>query len=206
MPYDPDNDYNSPWPRKSDTFFASADDGIHNACINWLPDAWDAYAIGYRRAGDLLVEYVIDHHRYQDTLVYPIVFNYRQYIELRLKELIRVGRRLVNRPEPFRRTHNLWDLWSICRDLIAEIETHGSQDDLEAVGEAIDQFCMVDVGSDRFRYPEDRDGNPSIPESVRYINLRQLRDAMGRLAAFFDAVSTMCSAYLNNKYEMEQGG
>jgi hypothetical protein len=69
-----------PWPRKGDTLFDGADDWYHNACVNWLPDGWDAYALGYKRAADILVGYIVDTHRDRDTIVFPIVFNYRQYI------------------------------------------------------------------------------------------------------------------------------
>lgn len=48
---------------------------------------WDTYAMGYKRAGDILVQYVADNDWDQDFLVYPITFLYRQYLELRLKEL-----------------------------------------------------------------------------------------------------------------------
>jgi|SRR5215510_2689719 len=195
-----------PWPRKGGTLFDSADDWYHNACVNWLPDGWDAYAIGYKRAGDILVGHVVDTHRDMDTIVFPIVFNYRQYIELRLKGLIRDGRRLLDEQEPFPPTHNLQKLWSTCRDLIFKIEPNNSDADIEAVDEAIEQFCFVDFGSDGFRYPVDRNGNPSLPDALRHINLRQLRDAMDRLAAFLDAASTMFSVYLDHKYEMEQDG
>jgi hypothetical protein len=194
----------SPWPRKSDRFFESADDWDHNACVNWLLDGWDLYAVGYKRAGDILVNHIVDTHLEQDMLVFPIVFNYRQYIELQSKQLIRLGRRLLDKYEPFPRTHNLQALWSICRALISEIEPSGSEADLEAVDDAIAQFCSVDPSSEGFRYPVSRDGGPSLPDALRIINLRQLRDAIDRLAAFLDAISTMFSVYLEYKYEMER--
>ena len=205
MSNEPINDTNdSPWPRKGDTFFESADDWYHNACVNWSSDSWDLYAVGYKRAGDILVDHITDTQLEQDFLVFPIVFNYRQYIELQSKQLIRVGHRLLDKHEPFPRTHNLQALWSICRALISGVEPNGSKADLEAVDDAIAQFCSVDLTSEGFRYPVNRDGDPSLPEALRIINLRQLRDAMNRLAAFFDAVSTMFSVYLDYKYEMER--
>ena len=33
---------------------------------------WDTYAMGYKMAGDVLVQYVKDNDRDQDFLVYPI--------------------------------------------------------------------------------------------------------------------------------------
>ena len=205
MTNEPVNDADAlPWPRKGDAFFESADDWWHNACVNWSSNNWELYATGYKRAGDILVDHIMDTQLYHDWLVYPIVFNYRQYIELQSKQMIRIGHRLLEKQEPFPRTHNLRALWSICRPLISEIEPNGSETDLEAVDDAIAQFCSVDVTSEGFRYPVNRDGEPSLPDVLRIINLRQLRDAMDRLAAFFDAVLTMFSVYLEYKHEMER--
>jgi hypothetical protein len=96
-----------PWPKKGDVLFDSADDWYHNACINLRFFNWDVYASGYKHAGDLLVQHVIDTRNHRDTLVFPIVFNYRQYIELRLKELILIGRILSDESPEFPPTHNL---------------------------------------------------------------------------------------------------
>ena len=49
-----------------------------NACLH-IGEGWDAYAEGYKNAGDVLVQHVIDYSRDQDFLVYPIAFLYRQY-------------------------------------------------------------------------------------------------------------------------------
>ena len=121
-----------PWPRKGETLFAGAEDWYHNACLNWQYDNWELYAAGYKSAGDILVQHVIDTRTERDTLVFPIVFNYRQYLELRCKEIIRVGRMLSDEDAEFPRTHNLHALWTICRAIIANVEPGASERDLEA--------------------------------------------------------------------------
>src|SRR5215204_5315598 len=150
---------------------------------------WDLYASGYKTGGDILVQYVIDTRSKRDTLVFPIVFTYRQYLELRCKEIIRVGRMLLDQDSEFPKTHDLQVLWDMCRLLIAEIEPSATEEDLEAIDEAIAQFCAVDPKSESFRYPVDRRGNSSIPQTLRVINVRRLRDALNRIASFFDGVS-----------------
>lgn len=202
-----DNPFDSPtdlpWPRKGDKLFDSAEDWYHNACLNWQYDNWEMYASGYKTAGDILVQHIIDTRSDRDTLVFPIVFNYRQYLELRCKEIIRVGRMLSDEAAEFPKTHDIRVLWTICRAIIANGEPSASNADLEAIDEAIAQFCAVDPKSESFRYPVDRKGKSSIPEALHVINLRQLRDVINRVGSFFDGVSMAFSVYLDYKAEME---
>lgn len=130
----------SSWPRKGDILFDHADDWYHNACLNWRYDNWELYASGYKTAAHILVQYVVDTRSERDTLVFPIVFNYRQYIELRCKEIIRVGRILSNEPAEFPLTHDLLKLWKVCREIIADTEPSASEADFEAIDESIAQF------------------------------------------------------------------
>lgn len=183
--------------------FGSADDWYHNACLNWQYDNWDLYASGYKTAADILVQYVIETRSERDTLVFPIVFNYRQYLELRCKEIIRVGRMLADEAAEFPKTHDLKKLWELCREIITDSEPSASEADLEAIDESISQFCAIDSKSQAFRYPVDREGKRSIPDELRVLNLRQLRDVMNRVASFFEGVSMAFSAYLDYKAEME---
>src|SRR5437879_6163122 len=133
-----------PWPRKGDILFDSAEDWYHNACINLRHFNWDWYASGYKYAADVLVQHVIDTRDHRDTLVFPIVFNYRQYVELRLKKIILVGRMLSDEVAEFPHTHNLRVLWNTCRSIIADSEPSASETDLDAIDDAISQFCVVD--------------------------------------------------------------
>jgi hypothetical protein len=204
---DIDSPFNSPvelpWPRKGDILFDRADDWYHNACLNCRYDNWELYATGYKTAGDILVQHVIDTRSDRDTLVFPIVFNYRQYLELRCKEIIQVGRVLADETPDFPRTHDLHALWNLCRRIITDGEPNASNSDLEAIDEAIAQFSAVDVKSESFRYPVDRQGNNSISDALHVINLRQLRDAVNRIALFFEGVSMAYSAYLDYKADMQ---
>src|SRR5438094_5882579 len=154
-----DNPFDSitklPWPRRGDILFDHADDWYYNACLNRQYDNWELYAIGYKTAADILVQYVIDTRSERDTLVFPIVFNYRQYLELRCKEIIRVGRMLSNEPAEFPQMHDLRKLWIVCRETIANSEPSASETDFQAIDEAIAQFCAVDPKSEAFRYPMD---------------------------------------------------
>jgi hypothetical protein len=192
------------WPEKGDLLFTSGDDWWHNACLNYMFDDWELYVIGYKKAADALVEKIKKTQRDQDFLVFPIVFLYRQYLELSLKLLVKLGNELLDENQDFPKKHELDKLWKICRSMLVKIEPKVSQHDLEAIDEAITQFCTIDPTSQAFRYPVLKGGDKSIPSDVRYINLRQLSDVMEKIANFLDSAATEISVYLDYKHEMDR--
>jgi len=185
-----------PWPKKGDQLFKSDVDWWHNACLNFLPDQWNLYAVGYKRAADLLVECVGQTRRHQDTLVYPIVFLYRQYLELRLKELIRNGSLLFDIHRKILRHHKIKELWMQCRKILEKEEFGCSSNDLDAIEECIHHFSEKDPYSMAFRYPTDKNGNRTLP-GLTNINLRNIAEVVERIASLLDAASTCISYYLD---------
>lgn len=188
--------------RDDHRLFKSENDWWHNACLNYLHDHLDTYAEGYRLAGDLLVGHVKETRSEQDFLVYPIVFLYRQYLELRLKEIIRHGNQYLGNAEDFPRHHDIERLWQECSRIIRVALPDLSGEDLDAVGQLMQQFAMTDPASTAFRYPTDKRGAPSLA-GLTHINLRSLSDAIERLAGYLDGVSEGISVYLQHKQDME---
>ena len=99
------------WQLPIEPIFSSDGDWRCNACLNWFHDSLELYAYGYKDAADTLVAKVMMTGRHQDYLVFPICFLYRQYIELRLKEIIRSGRSLLDDLEAFPKHHKILNLW-----------------------------------------------------------------------------------------------
>jgi len=192
-----------PWPRKGDQLFKADVDWWHNACLNYLPDQWGVYADGYKRAADLLVELVGNMKRDQDILVFPIAFVYRQYIELRLKELVKNGNLLLGIGEKAPQHHKIDQLWRHARSIMEHAWPDGPVQDLDAVEACIRQFSERDPSSTAFRYPTDKAGNPSL-DGLKHVNLRNLSEVMERLASLLDGASMAISHYLDQKWEMEQ--
>ena len=200
------------WPEKGDVLFTSGNDWWNNACPI---DDWGLYTAGYKKAADILVEHVKERHCDQDLVVFPVVFLYRQYLELNLKQLIAKGNRLQDENPEVRKSHKLDLLWSLCRPILVNLEPNGSQQELEAIDEIIAQFCTVDSTSEAFRYPITRKGAKAIPSDVEHINLqqlsddgaeqaangsdvinlRQLSDVMKKVANFLDSSDMMISGF-----------
>jgi len=195
-------DRSVPEPRRGDRLFKSDSDWWHNAVLSNLGHEWSVYAEGYKAAADFLVKHIRDAPSGPNFLVFPIVFLYRQHIELRLKEIIRDGNRLLDSPEDFPQHHRLDELWQQCRRILEQVWPEGSAEHLDGVEECIHQFSQVDPTSTAFRYPTDTNGKPSLPGS-RHINLRNLSEVMARIGALLDGASTGISVYLNYKHEIE---
>jgi hypothetical protein len=195
---------NIPWPKKGDELFKPDEDWWNNACLNFSHDMSIGYIYGYKKAADILVNYIIEVQIDQDYLVYPIVFLYRHHLELILKEVIKKGNGLLDIYENVSEHthHKIIDLWQKCKKIIKDVWPEGSSDDLDAVDDCLTQFYKVDPTSMSFRYPTDKKGNPIIT-GIKHINLRNLAEIMERISTFFEGVETGISEYLSLKCEME---
>jgi hypothetical protein len=177
-----------PWPQEGDDLFALDPDWHDDACLNFFrgDEPWIWMADGYKLAGDLSVAYVERTGRHQDKLVYPAMFNYRQYLELSLKGIVRDARRLFDEEGGAPRGHVLMELWRIARPLLFRLAPGAPE--LDLVGGCIARFNAIDPTSQGFRYPVTTGGRRALPARLTRINLSQARDVVERLEAFFGAI------------------
>ena len=142
---------------------------------------WD----GFMRAGAILIGACDEDNCQSHSLIYPILSNYRHAVELAMKWVIRTyGRYSSVQSDEFGH-HNLWELWSMCRQIIVEV---GSEDtELSAIEQIIKDFHDLDKSGQIFRYPASKGGTvaelPDFP-----IDLPNIRDVMQGVAHFFDGV------------------
>ena len=146
--------------------------------------------------------------RDHDRLVYPIIFNYRQYIELALKGVIRDARKLLDERGGAPTGHVLTDLWSTARPLLWRIAPNKA--DLDTAGESIKRFAAVDPTSEGFRYPVTAAGTPALPEALKNVDLVRVRQVVERLDGFLDVIDFGLGIELDHKsdalaieYEMQ---
>lgn len=181
--------------------FKQVSDSRHFSDLNPYNNQFDVYAVGYLRAGDILVDYILKNGHYMSTLVFPIIFNYRQYIELRLKEIIWSARTLHDQNGRYPRNHNVADLWATAKqilDLTSENIAENDEDYL-LVDRLIADFAKVDAASDAFRFPEDRDGNRHL-EGVNQIDTPHVKEVMNKVSLVLDSISTGIAYYLECKH------
>ena len=169
-----------------------------NACLNFLCYPIDAYAEGYKRGADQLVEYLLREGRDQDMLVYPIVFLYRQYLELRLKQIIQEGGRLIGKNGVFPQTHDLEQIWILAKRTIETVYKEDPEPaDLMGIEQVIKDFAEVDRSSYSYRYPTDKSGNNSIGDR-RHINLFSLSEGLKEASGLLDGAVAGIAEYRNN--------
>lgn len=200
---DPEDSFGLPdTPSSKDRLFQSHEDWWNNACVNWGAGCrWTLYAIGYKEAADILVRRIEDRCPGQDSQVYPILFLYRQYLELHLKELILMARLFLSEETGFPKDHHIGKLWAICFPLLKKISP-GFSDDLKETGRLIDEFAATDPTSQAFRYPEDKQGEPSLP-GLTEVNLRNVREVMAKISITLSGASSVVGEHLQYNQDME---
>jgi HEPN domain-containing protein len=190
----------------SDTPFEDREGSGCNAYLGVAAGDWDAYAEAFKLGAETLLRHVFESRMHLDLLIFPVVFLYRQYVELRLKELIEVTRHLDTED---RQTHDLARLWRKVRPELEQLFP-GSIDHLDAAEQKISELAALDPRSFTFRYPQDRTGNatlPSPPNAVevgadgfpipwlpppgpRQIDVPRFKERMKDLARLLDGCST----------------
>lgn len=188
--------------RKIEPVFCADEDWKFNACINWTHDAFELYVMGYKQAADTLAEYVITSERHLDSLIYPIAFLYRQYIELRLKSIIKDGRMFLDKGHDFPKHHKLWELWCDAKKIANEVFANEPKPfDLDYAEHVIKEFSQVDPDSFAFRYPISKKGDKTL-DGLRHINIRRLAEHIEKLSEDLGTIGNCIAIYLDYKRDM----
>lgn len=195
----------------SNSLFTSGEDWQSNACVSYSHSPVRLYILGYKKAADILAQQVVETARDQDSLIYPIAFLYRQYIELQLKDLIKESRTLLSEGSTFPEHHKIKDLWmltsQLMRKIIIEVDKSANEyitsEDFAFIETVISSFVEVDPESMAFRYPKNKNGCSSL-EEIRHINISNLSEQINELSERlkkFDLVVSMLRDWQN---EMRQ--
>ncbi len=156
---------------------------------------WGDYADGYRAVADAAFKHALYEHP-TDIVVYPVLFCYRQYVELKLKELIVIGSNLIDQSLTLPSVHDLSQLWSVVRPLLERIRPQpGTHEEFDRIDSVLGGFMKVDPKSMAFRYPVDRQGNSSLPE-WDIVNLKRVHQAIAEIAPILEGLSTILFEYL----------
>ena len=188
------------FPNSTDKLFNEFnDDHRHNAIIRAGMSKFFLFSDSYKSAAIKLFEQLDGSAFSANTLVYPIVYLCRHFIELRLKELISGVNYSITEKYSFPDGHNLESLWNTYKSLIPkagksfvpEVVTLANTENL------IKEFNLVDPNSMCFRYPVDKtsDRNPSL--SMTNLDLENFRKTMQKLFNFFDTQTDVVFYLIN---------
>lgn len=182
-------------PNLDDQLFVDVDNWPMTARLYMYPDPSELYVVGYKEAADALVETVSMRKGTADSLVFPIVFLYRHYLELRMKLLLEEGRRLLGVDHKAVAEHDLSVLWPKVRGILTDIFPNSDQSDFDAIDALIEQFKQVDPRSTSFRYPNKKDGKRSVNSDVSRINLSILSEVVGAMSSVLEGAAGAISEY-----------
>ncbi|MCL6659684.1 hypothetical protein [Paenibacillus amylolyticus] len=115
------------------------------------------YISGYKDAADDLVDKVLG-ISLADAYVFPIVFNYRQYLELVLKNLF-----VKIYGKNTRMDHDLSKIWGKVRD---KIKGETTKEQRKFIDSVIEEFQTIDPRSFHFRYFWNIDYSPTLPNEI----------------------------------------
>ena len=181
------------WPKAGDKLFTTASAWEGNAYIDRHGHGRLVMMMtGYKKGADLMVQRASDDRSDRDALVFPIIFNYRQYLELSLKYVIATYGRTVG-VDPMWNTHSLTALWV---SFVSVLDGYGAWEPAGAdqvVGEIVAEFAKVDPRSFSYRYPVDTKGE-RLQLAHDEIDLVTLADVMQAIDGYFSG----CDGYLDN--------
>lgn len=191
------------YPQKGDKLFIDETDSSKGAWIKNPAGGFFLYSEGYKDAGKLLLDKCLNKNSdnyTQNSLVYPLIFNYRQYIELTLKNLI-VEIKKHNDGGTFEDVHLLSTHWNEYKSLLKKIKCTFYEDTMTNVEELIKEFEKIDRISMSFRYPVTKSPDRKDSLAMRTIDLDNFKTIIEKLVAFFEAQIDMIDAFYEEKVD-----
>jgi hypothetical protein len=186
------------WVLSMKSIFSGPGDATLTAVLRYPEGSHNMMAEGYLEATKKLVEPIKSEAIGIDFLVYPIVFLYRQWFELRLKYIIDHGRQLLSQGSGYDKVHELDKLWPVTQEIMEQVWAgYPRPAEFELINRAVEDFRRFDADSQGFRYPIDRKGNPNLL-GLDEINLGHFASEMDKIARFLDGAASAISVYLDN--------
>jgi hypothetical protein len=181
-----------PWPDEYKKLFVNDGNYYEFAHFGWgdRKTQIGGYCIGYKNAADTLIEDALSSKEISklDTVVFPALFLYRQYIELTLKDLI-ISLSELKGNEKIRKfkeyNHDLGQLWKDFSKIHSVLISDNNDPVLDIVKRYIDEFIKIDRTSFSFRYPFTKELKLIFGKEKR-INLRHLKERMDEIESFFN--------------------
>lgn len=185
------------WPKRGDHPFLSKSADPNSptwASINWLA-SWhvdDTLLAGaFKEAGDMVVKELSRGKagKHADIYFLPIAYLYRHAMELKIKQIIRLGIKLDlveldEKLETALEEHKLHQLWNYTRKVIEGYWPESPKEDLDAAGRIVQEFHKIDKSGQTLRYTKDKNGESTLarlPASVELTHLKDVFEAVFNL-------------------------
>ncbi|WP_144139358.1 hypothetical protein [Providencia rettgeri] len=188
-------------------YFKGGEPTWANACVgeNGEP-SYAEYSSGYSKAANVLLDAVISDegvHLWVDDFIYPICFNFRHSIELRLKDIcqnyIREIFIIKNKGFEFNHsgTHDIGKIWGFVKTNAIAVD-RSTINYIEKVDEFIVELSCIDATGQVFRYPYSNESEKHLikESTINVILLKeQFNMVEGVLKEFSDFMSEALDDY-----------
>lgn len=188
------------------TTFGGDDPTWANACVgnNGSPGYWD-YAKGFSQAASLLIDKVIQDQGAEhsvDELIYPVCFNMRHSVELRLKdaisELIKLALyRKTSLEFDLNRSHDIGEIWRFFAAKSASFDDRFTIINARLDTTIVD-FSEIDPYGQTFRYPLNTKSQKHLVD-IGIINFFKLKRSFSALENALDELHKL-NIYLRDEY------
>ena len=185
-------------------FSARKTDWWNNACLNFMhgSNTWTAYSMGYKNGADVLSNYVDSTQQHQDTLIYPILFLHRHYLELIIKEILTDCAKILEEKITFKH-HDLSIYWEeVKAKCLKSLGEKIPDNMITPIESAVRQLVEIDKSSDAFRYPCRKDGSATLP-GITHINIKRVSEEIAKASEALEAISAALSVAVEMKAEHE---
>lgn len=194
-------DYHPVFFEEGGSYYGQSVVGYHYNSKKFYP-----YVKAYTESAELFYYKICENEKLKDDLFNPMVYLYRNAVELSLKEIL-LEECSFDFQEALRhigkKKHKVLGLWNLIK---SEIEEHAdAPDDDTTLIDAenyIVQLNNIDGASDKFRYPADKNLGMHFKDTKKF-DIDNVNDFFGQLLSFLSAVDAMMSAHNEWKAEME---
>ncbi len=179
--------------KKRNSTFCGGEPTWANACVgnNGSP-SYVEYAIGFSKAANLIIDQVLssrDFHLSVDDMVYPVCFNMRHSVELRLKGAIEDLKIIaewkgIQLKFDLAGSHDIGNIWSFFKEESENIDQRYKVIN-DRIQPTILDIADVDSTGQTFRYPIDNESQKHLTD-VALINFIFLKHKFGTLEKELD--------------------
>lgn len=184
-----------------------------NAVTNKHYVSMSLYIRGYKESTELLINSVVEGNSSPDSLIYPIMYSYRHYLELSFKNLFWVCTQITKKSDDFlieknhslrfkkyNSIHNLENLWNETLILLKIIDKNLPEELTAQIQQTVDEFTKLDSFSTSFRYPENKNWDTSLGDQ-EYINVNSVAKNFVETSKLIEQLSCWVDSFERITYE-----
>lgn len=169
----------------------------YNACVgnNGYVDV-STYSEGYKEAVEILIKKTLVRQTTLDTIVYPIIYCARHYVELSLKMFIESISKInfvydAHFIFPDIKNHSVSFLWSEIKRISTIDERYEKA--IIALDEYVNDYPDIDDSAETFRYPVDHEGHKHLVDQ-HCINLLDFSIRFEEMVEKMDEFEALCNS------------